>query len=101
MLTRAAHRARLRKLLLDAHPEWRGRLWINKESVTVRGLGCAWVYPGPARPWVYPGDTWTPEHEARNVLFEFDDMIEQMAKPLCPKCAGKGCRSCLFSGRVR
>jgi hypothetical protein len=92
MLARAAHRARLRKLLLDAHPEWRGRLWINKESVTVRGLGCAWVYPG---------DTWTPEHEARNVLFEFDDMIEQMAKPLCPECAGKGCRSCLFSGRVR
>ena len=36
---------KLREQLLTAKPEWRGRLWINRYSVTVRGLGTAY-FPG-------------------------------------------------------
>ena len=39
------NKQKLRDELLAAKPEWRGRLWINRYSVTVRGLATAY-FPG-------------------------------------------------------
>ena len=45
--------------LLAAHPEWRGRIWIFKESVTVRGIGNV------------------PRDDPASVLLYLEDIIER------------------------
>jgi hypothetical protein len=60
----------LRAELLAAYLEWKGRIWIGAEWVTVRGVGSAW-----------PQDI-----GAQGLLELFDDLIEQAALPECPNC---------------
>jgi len=61
----------LRGLLLNAHPEWRGKIWIYKDSVTVRGVGS-----------VFPRYPEIPvQEQAKHLLFYFDDLIDQLTGP--------------------
>jgi hypothetical protein len=53
----------LRDALLVAHPEWAGRIWINRHSVTVRGLGNVGYLP----------------MSADDLLFYFDDLSAPLA----------------------
>ena len=58
----------LRALLLAAHPEWKGKIWIYPDCVVVRGLGSVW----PRYQEIPVKD------QASYLLDYFDDMIQSM-----------------------
>jgi hypothetical protein len=66
------HNAAVKRILLKAHPDWRGRIWFFKNSVTVRGIANVWG----GRPHHNPLFDNSAEAEARNLLAELEWCIE-------------------------
>jgi hypothetical protein len=62
--TDQAARSALRDVLLAARPEWDGRIWIYKQSVTVRGIGNVWLRCDELS-----------AKDADNVLSIFDELV--------------------------
>jgi hypothetical protein len=66
------HNKKLREILLSKRPDWKGKLWIYPESVSVRGIGV--VYG--TRWWADRQNGFTPEKEAAELIPEFEDAEE-------------------------
>jgi hypothetical protein len=64
------HNKKVHEILLREHPELRGKIRLNKESVTL--LGIATLY------WRTPGET--PEKEANWILGELEDCLRRKRK---------------------
>jgi hypothetical protein len=60
------HKRQLRQLILARFPQFAGRIWINKQSVTIRGVGNVW----PINPEI------TPETDAEHIIEIFEELME-------------------------
>lgn len=58
----------VRRLLLLRHPEWKGRIWLLRDTVIVRGVRS--VMPRYS-------EKFTPEQEVDHLLFYLDDLIRR------------------------